>query len=59
MSLKDVLLLIIGGLMILMGIGNLLGYDKPDLTCVNGKQYEVTKNMLIFTGKECLTIDKE
>ena len=45
--------------MILMGIGNLLGYDKPDLTCVNGKQYEVTKNMLIFTGKECLTIDKE
>jgi len=31
----------------------------PNLTCVNGKLYEVKENMLVSADKECLPIDKE
>jgi len=45
-------------LMLSLGFGIAL-VTEQEYTCVNGKRYEVTKDMLISTGKECLPIDKE
>ena len=44
--------------MMLIVIGIAL-VTEQEYTCINGKRYEVTKDMLIATGKECLPIDKD
>jgi len=43
-------------LLIIIGISLV---TEPEYTCVNGKMYIITKDMLIGTGKECLPIDKD
>jgi dipeptide/tripeptide permease len=55
MILKD-FLFFLSMVLIVIGIGLI---TTPEYTCVNGKRYEVTKDMLIATGKECLLIDKD
>jgi hypothetical protein len=45
-------------LMLLLGFAIAL-VTEQEYTCINGKRYEVTKDMLIATGKECLPIDKD
>jgi len=49
-------LIFISMLLIIIGISL---YTEPEYTCVNGKIYIITKDMLVGTGKECLPFDKE
>jgi len=58
-DLKKTILMNLSVLLIFIGIGSIAFYTEPEYMCVGNKRYEVTSNMLIATGKECLPIDKE